>query len=252
MKISVITPSYNQAAFIEQTIKSVLEQDYKDIEFIIIDGGSTDGTIEILKKYDNHIKWVSEKDDGQSDAINKGFKMATGDILCWICSDDYFLPGAFQKIVGFFKNNPEKKWFTGDTIYVDEEDNLIFNFVSKYKRIWWKFPSYNALLILNYIPQQSTFWKKELMEEYGYLDQNSVYQMDYDLWLRFFKKYPPTFVKEKLASYRIHKKSKSGSQYRNMLNSDMQIFDKYSKNKFLKFIKFLHNKLVIFIYDIIK
>ena len=124
MKISIITPSYNQAQFIERTILSVLNQDYKDIEYIIMDGGSTDGTVEILKKYSDHIIWKSEKDNGQSDAINKGLKMATGDIVAYLNSDDTYQPGAFKEVATFFEKNPDKKWVYGKCLIINENHVL--------------------------------------------------------------------------------------------------------------------------------
>ena len=122
MKISIITPSYNQAAFIERTILSVLNQNYFDLEYIIMDGGSTDGTTEILKKYSDKIIWKSEKDSGQSDALNKGLKIATGYIVAYLNSDDTYELGTLKKIAEFFQNNLGKKWVYGKCKIINENE----------------------------------------------------------------------------------------------------------------------------------
>ena len=122
LKFSVITPSFNNAQYIEQTIKSVLEQNYPNFEHIVIDGGSTDGTVEILKKH-SHLKWVSEKDEGQADALNKGFRMATGDIIAWINSDDWYEPNIFGNIAEWFERNPDKNIVMGDCNLIDPARN---------------------------------------------------------------------------------------------------------------------------------
>src|SRR5450759_2806690 len=120
MKISVITPSYNQGQFLEETILSVINQNYPNLEYFIIDGGSTDNSIEIIKKYEKHLTyWVSEKDNGQAHAINKGFKKATGDIVCWINSDDLLIQGAINTISNYFSRNPDVQFINGYTLRID-------------------------------------------------------------------------------------------------------------------------------------
>lgn len=226
MKISIITPSYNQAEYIEKTIESVLSQkrDF-ELEYIVMDGGSTDGTIGILKKYEKRLNWFSEKDKGQSDAVNKGFRRATGDIIGWINSDDLYEPGAFQKVVSFFENNPDKKWVYGRCRIIDEEGREIRRLITLYKNILsWRY-NYGVLLTENYISQMTVFFRREIFDVVGYLDLNERMVMDYDYWLRIGKHYPAGVIHDYLADFRWHNKSKSGTDYR------QQFFDEYRAAK---------------------
>ncbi|MBF0463624.1 MAG: glycosyltransferase [Nitrospirae bacterium] len=206
LKFSVVTVSYNQGKYIEETIVSVLRQDYPDFEHIIIDGGSTDNTLDILRSYP-HLIWVSERDEGQADAINKGFKMATGDVIAWINSDDYHYPGAYHKVAAAFKDNPEASVIYGDCLYYFENSaehyvniNSELDF-EKMLRYW----SHN-------VPpnQPSVFFKRGLLEEFGNIDTSLKYMMDYDLFLRFAQKHKFYYIPETLSVYRFHKESKSG------------------------------------------
>src|SRR5882672_3579012 len=126
--ISIVTPSYNQGSYLEKTILSVLDQEYPNIEYIVIDGGSTDNSVDIIKKYEKHLKyWVSEQDRGQSNAINKGFSHATGDLLAWLNSDDYYMPGALWTLATMAMANPEASAFVGTGRVVDETGNILYD-----------------------------------------------------------------------------------------------------------------------------
>jgi glycosyltransferase involved in cell wall biosynthesis len=201
--VSIITPSYNQEKFIEKTIQSVLSQDYSNIEYIVIDGGSTDGSMEIIKKYEKYLSyWVSETDRGQSDAINKGFKMAKGEILAWLNSDDTYLPGAIKKVVEFFKLHHDVNIVYGMSHYIDETGNIIDNYPTEsfdHKR----FASFN------FISQPSTFFKKNAYYEVGGLDIGMQFAFDYDLWIRLTERFRIEYLTEFLSTYRLHEKSKS-------------------------------------------
>ncbi len=251
-KISIITPSFNQGQFIEQTIQSVLSQNYPNLEYIVMDGGSTDNTLDILKKYEDKLKWFSEKDKGQSDAINKGLKMAYGDIVAWLNSDDYYLPGTLAKVATFFDKNSQAKWVSGDYQIVDEKGKDIHSFVIGYKRLLRLFNSYSTLSFANYIIQPSTFWRRELISEIGYLNEEYRYCMDYDLWLRFMKNYPLHIIPSPLSAFRVHSTSKGGVEYEKQFDEELQIAKKNNTSELLYKLHKIHNDLISFVYSLVK
>jgi glycosyltransferase involved in cell wall biosynthesis len=205
MLVSIITPSYNQANFLEATILSVLEQEDPNIEYIVVDGGSTDGSQEIIRKYSDRLAWwVSEKDAGQTDAINKGFARARGDILAWLNSDDTFNPGAVTTIVKFFQNNPEVGLVYGDANYIDQNGEIVGRFPAAktdYRRLRRGYV---------HIPQQSAFFRADLWRRVGPLDPAFYFAMDYDLWVRLAAVAPLHYLQgEILANFRLHGLSKT-------------------------------------------
>src|SRR5262249_27220870 len=149
--ISIVTPSFNHARFIERTLCSVLGQDGNfDLEYLVIDGGSTDGTLDILKKYQDRLTWTSEPDDGQSDAINKGLHRATGEVVGWLNSDDVLYPGALERVVAVFRDQPSVEWLHGRCEIIDAEDHVIRRWVSAYKDWCCRHYSYSRLLTENF------------------------------------------------------------------------------------------------------
>ncbi len=203
-KISIITPSFNQAQFLERTIQSVITQDYSNYEYIVIDGSSTDESVEIIKKYEDKLTyWVSEKDEGQSYAINKGFRKAKGDILCWINSDDCLKPGALSCVAQQLKNYQDCLWLVGACELIDELGNPID--IRKVNAISLStFASWNT----KWFTQQSTFWTRTLLDKVGQLNESLHYAMDYDLWLRMFTESNPIAISQVLAQYRFHSDAK--------------------------------------------
>jgi glycosyltransferase involved in cell wall biosynthesis len=179
-KISVVTPSFNQGQYIEATIRSVLEQEYPNLEYIIVDGGSTDGTVEIIDKYSEHLAyWVSEADEGQTDALIKGFDRASGDILCWLCSDDLFESKTLHEVAEIFTKHPDWHVVYGDSFWIDADSRPIrFKKEIGFSRFIWMYDH-------NYLPQPSTFWRRGLYEEVGGLNPRWDLTMDADLWIRF-------------------------------------------------------------------
>lgn len=183
-KISIVTPSFNQARYLEETILSVLSQNYPNLEYIIIDGGSTDGSVEIIKKYENNLAfWISEPDHGMYFAVQKGFERCTGEIMAWINSDDKYFTGALSIVAEIFTGFPEVYWLTGNPAFFDEKGRTIF--VNQFRQ-YSKFDFYSQEII--WIPQESTFWRKSLWERSGSkLDLQMKYAADSELWLRFFR-----------------------------------------------------------------
>ncbi len=244
-RISVITPSYNQASFITQTIEFVLSQGYPDLEYIVMDGGSTDGTIEILKKYDDRLQWISEKDRGQSHALNKGLKKATGDIFAFINSDDVYEPGALMKVGKFFANHPQAAWLTGRCPTIDESGREIRPLVTGYKNFWLFFKSYKALLVLDYVSQPATFWRIEVFNKVGGFDETLRYAMDYDFSLRVGQYYKLCALKDVLARFRVHCHSKAGSSPSAQFDADLEIVNRYVRSKTLYRLHALHSAIIV-------
>ena len=202
--VSIITPSYNQAPFLDATIRSVLDQDYPNIEYIIIDGGSTDGSLEIIQKYANRLAfWNFEKDRGQTDAINKGFARATGEIMAWINSDDTYEPGAVREAVEAMQAHPEMGMVYGDTNFTDDHSIVIGRFPAAqtdYLRLRRGYV---------HIPQQAAFFRRDLWLRVGPLDPSFFFAMDYDLWVRLAKLAPLMYIPRVWANFRLHGDSKT-------------------------------------------
>lgn len=207
MKFSIVIPSYNQAEYLERTLLSVINQGV-DTEIIVIDGGSTDNSVEIIKKYEDKIAyWVSEKDRGQSHALNKGFAKATGDIFGWQNSDDIYMPGAFKNVLEVFEKYPDKKIVYGNWYEIDENDNIIDKTYSAPKpRVpHFSYEGFDSNL-------QSMFWKREVMEKFGNFDENLHQLMDTDfLFSVILNQGTDIFVKTDsfLGSFRRHQDQKT-------------------------------------------
>jgi glycosyltransferase involved in cell wall biosynthesis len=202
-KLSIITPSYNQAEYLEQTILSVLQQSYEALEFIIIDGGSTDGSLEIIRKFEKQLAfWVSEKDRGQAHALNKGLERATGELVAYLNSDDLYLPGAFAAVVNYFQDHPECDWLCGDTLMFGEgrENVLIDTNVPR--------SAAHALSWAYTAPQPGMFWKRELLRE-GFAERWR-YCFDHELYVRLLlADHECHHLPVTLAAYRLHPGSKT-------------------------------------------
>lgn len=205
-KISIITPSYNQGKFLEQTIQSVLSQNYPNLEYIIIDGGSSDNSLEIIKKYERYLSyWVCEQDSGQTEAINKGLKRATGDIVAWINSDDLYLPGVFKIVTEHFQKHPQTEMIYGDAEIIDENGTFLFH----KKEI-----SYDKIMGICFgfgliISQPTTFWKRTVFGKIGYLNETLQYDMDGDFWSRMAFQCQIEHIQYLIAQARYHKEAKT-------------------------------------------
>jgi len=232
-KISIITPSYNQAPFIERTIQSVLSQNYPDLEYIVVDGGSTDGTVDILKRYEGRLRWTSEKDKGQTDAINKGIAAATGEIIAYLNSDDVYEPGALRKVADYFMAHPDAQWVTGRCRIIDEHDRETRRWITEYKNFLLRRFSYSLLLVTNPVSQPATFWKRDVVKEIGLFDLNEHYVMDYDYWLRIGKKYPLAVLDDDLAAFRVYTTSKTSSAFLTSFRQEIEAAKRHSSSPVL-------------------
>jgi glycosyltransferase involved in cell wall biosynthesis len=202
--VSIVTPSYMQARFLESTIRSVLEQDYPKIEYIIVDGGSTDASVDIIQRYADRLAWwVSEKDKGQTDAINKGFTHANGDILAWLNSDDTYQPHAITEAVEFLQTHPDAGMVYGDTNFIDENGHTIGRFPAAQTDLRRLRQGYV------HIPQQASFWRANLWKQVGPLDPSFYFAMDYDLWVRLAAITPLQYTPQLWANFRLHTQGKT-------------------------------------------
>lgn len=252
-KISLVTPSLNQGHFIEETIQSVLSQNYPNLEYIVMDGGSTDSTIPILERYSNQLKWVSEKDTGQANAINKGLRMASGEILAYLNADDLLLPGTLSKVAQQFIEQRQTMWVTGKCRIIDEDNREIRKLITAYKNLWLYLSHPSVLLITDYISQPATFWRASITSEMGYLDESLHYVMDYEYWLRLYAKYPPTFIPEYLAAFRIHLQSKTTSTgHKNVfIEEEQTIIQRHTNSRVLMQLHDWHRLLMTSTYAFI-
>ncbi|MFA6540363.1 MAG: glycosyltransferase family 2 protein [Bacteroidota bacterium] len=226
-RFSIITPSFNQGIYIRDTIESILQQDYNNFEHIIVDGGSTDETIAILKEY-KHLKWVSEKDNGQSNAINKGFTMATGDIIGWLNSDDYYEKNIFNKISQHFNQNPACNLLYGDITYVDLNKIALFS-------IKGPIITYEKLLANpDLIRQPSTFWRATLLSRIGNLNENLHLVMDYDYILRILEVTSPWYYNANLSYFRTYRTNKTNSNPRKQAKELFYVMRQHSSHLSVK------------------
>ena len=239
-RISIVTPSFNQAKYLEETILSVLDQGYPNLEYIICDGGSTDGSVEIIRKYADRLAyWCSEKDRGQSHAINKGFERATGDLYAYINSDDYFLPKAFDRVAQAYQEGG--RFIVGWSQYLEPNGDLRPYPVQQHSE-----PS--DWLIKNPIPQQSTFWAASLWKQLGGFREELHYSFDYEYWLRlrFKGNVGPRVVHQCLAVFRLHEASKTMSGESPFAKDDTLLLNEYGS--FLsradrRFVRQMHRRM---------
>jgi glycosyltransferase involved in cell wall biosynthesis len=243
--ISVVIPSYNKVKYVQRTLDSIVSQGYKNYEVIIQDGGSTDGTLEIIKKYatkyKQYIRYESKKDGGQLDAINKGLKKTKGDIVTFINADDEYTNGAFESVVGHYVENPNALWFAGKGIVIDEKNTEIAKIVTWYKDLLLSFNSYNFLLMVNYLMQPSVFLSRKSLKKYGMFIGTKFSVMEYDMWLKIGKDKMPVVINKVLAKFRLESDTKTSTNSEELLREDQKIIENYTKNNIILFLHVLHN-----------
>lgn len=203
-RVSIVMPSLNQGRFITQSIESVLAQDEPNIELIVVDGGSTDETLSILKSFGERVTWISEKDDGQSQAVNKGWRMARGEILGWLNADDLLAPDASRRAVDALEADATLAGVYGDCVYIDEAGAELGKYPAEefdYEKL--------VLRAEDFIPQPGIFLRRAWAERVSMLDENLHYVMDYDLWLRLGMRAPLKYLRGEMARARLHRGAKT-------------------------------------------
>lgn len=211
-RVSVVTPSLNQGRFLEQTIRSVLLQGYPALEYVIIDGGSTDESLAVIRKYEEHLAyWTSEPDRGQSHAVNKGFARTTGQIMCWLNSDDFYLPGALATVAESLADGGGNFAVLGHALKVGADGRLICKLEGRYEDLarllqFWR--GYQ-------MHQSSVFWRREVFEQVGFLDEGQHLIMDFDYWVRIARRFDFTNVDQILSCNNYHERAKTGDDYVN-------------------------------------
>ena len=221
-RISVVTPSFNQGAYLRETLASIGDQRYPDLELIVMDGGSTDESLEVIKSYSGILThWESGPDRGQAHAINNGFAKATGDIVCWLNSDDVFLPGALNAVAHTFNAHPDWEWLSAPSLKFGQSLHEQEGFYElPHDRVGW--------LVHCPISQPSTFWRRSLYERFGGLDESFHFALDYEYWVRFvFGGVPLRFLDRPLSAYRLHDESKTVAQAEMFKSEETKLRDKY-------------------------
>jgi len=228
-KLSIITPSYNQGTYLGETISSVVQQGYPNLEYIIMDGGSTDESLDIIKMHEKDISvWISEPDNGQSHAFNKGLSKSSGDIIGWLNSDDVYYPGALKKVVQVFNEHPEVDVVFGNVNFIDENGKVLH----RTKEITLDLNTY-VFTERCYHANAAGFFRKHCFEKYGLLNEKLVYSMDYELYLRFAFNHCVFFqLNDVLAAYRLHAHSKTYTRFDTMkaeCKASAETYKKYLK-----------------------
>jgi glycosyltransferase involved in cell wall biosynthesis len=206
-RISIVTPSYNQAQFVEETVRSILLQGYPNLEYVVLDGGSTDGSVDVLRRYESAFDyWVSAKDNGQASALAAGFRRATGQILGFVNSDDVLLPGALAAVARHFARHPEAELVVGKSVLYDSDSHIIYV-------VPGLAPSFNSLLFWGSggFNQPASFWKREVLLQVGIFDESFRFSFDYDMYLRLTRRQPAQRINHYLAAFRMHPASKTST-----------------------------------------
>ncbi|MBC8264038.1 MAG: glycosyltransferase [Anaerolineales bacterium] len=221
-RVSIVTPSYNQGQFIEETIRSVLLQGYPDLEYIVIDGGSTDGSIGIIRKYENWLLyWISEPDAGQADAINKGLRLAQGEVLAYLNSDDTYLPGGVRPVMDHFRSDPATGLVYGNCRVIDgwgRDLGLLPGHAFDLRR---------TIERGEFIPQPAAFWRKIAMEKVGMFNEDLHYALDYDFFIRVGQAFPVIYLPHIVACFRVHGTSKTASQSEKLWQEALAVSERY-------------------------
>ncbi len=244
-KISIVIPSYNKADYIRFTLQSIVNQRYPNLEVVIQDGGSTDGTIKIIKefadKYPEIFLWNSKQDKGQVDAINIGLNCASGSIICYINADDVYDKNALIEVGTYFLNNPDTLWLIGYGNIINTQGKVISPVITSYKHFLLKTNNYKLLLVVNYISQPSVFLSAKAYKKFGPFTGTKKYVMEYALWLKLGSYHMPAIIKRNLSSFRLTMENISSTFYSELLSLDYQIASNFTNNYIILVFHRLHN-----------
>lgn len=223
--VTIVTPSFNQGRFIRATIESVLEQDYPALEYIVMDAGSTDETASVVAEYADRLTWISEPDDGQSHAINKGFKMASGEIVSWLNSDDVLVPGAVTKVVDAFTSDPEVVLVYGDAVVIDET-GMPFGSIETHEPDSWALAN-----VADHIVQPASFYRRDALEAVGWVDESLHFAMDWDVLIRLARRGPAIRIPAYLAYGRVYGDAKTFSGGLPRWREIRMVIDRYADSR---------------------
>lgn len=205
-KITLVMPSFNQAAYLRQAIDSVIHQGYPNLEFLVLDGGSTDGTVDIIRRYESQITyWRSHSDAGQAAAIREGFEQSSGEIMCWLNSDDLLAPETLLFVGRYFRQHPDVDFVVGEECLIDDKGQVLRYLDEPYWNLNWQ------LYVRNCIPQAATFWRRSLYERVQGVNPQYRYGMDYDLWFQFLRHTEPHYIKKLFSFQRLHSLTKTST-----------------------------------------
>ncbi|MBT4652026.1 MAG: glycosyltransferase [Candidatus Pacebacteria bacterium] len=264
MEFVIVTPSYNQKKFLKQTLQSIVDQKNVIVHHWVFDGGSDDGSKQLLQNHKKNIYFESKKDNGQSDAINKGIrklknwikkenKNPNEIIFAYLNSDDYYLPNALSTLQKTFQENKNTKWVVGDCMIVNEENKEIQKPIRIYKQFWRFFLSKRVLGVLNPVPQPGVFIKASEILKIGFFNEGLNYVMDYEYWFRIINKIgAPEIISDTVAAFRIHKQSKGTGGFEDQFEEQLKIAKKFIKNPLILKLHKLHNALIVNCYRIVK
>ena len=243
--ISVVIPSFNKAKYIGKTLDSIIKQEYPNLEVIIMDGGSTDGTLKVIEKYAHKypefIKYQSKNDKGQMDAVNKGFNKAKGKILTYINADDIYKAGAFAEIEKMYRLNIDALWFAGRGMVIDGKGDRIAVWPNRYKNILLAINSYPLMLIVNYLMQPSVFITRTAWKRFGPFVGTKKFITEYDLWLKIAEFRMPIVTNKYLSSFRIEPSTITKKFSRLLLQEDEKIVKRHTDSPLIIFLHNLHN-----------
>ncbi len=252
MKITIVTPVLNSARYLRQSVESILAQRGEfELEYIVKDGGSTDGTLELLAEYGDELRVISSADNSLGDAINQGMEAAQGEIAGWVNGDDLLRPGALQQVCRVFQDQPQRDWLTGRCTTIDEAGEEIRRLITFYINLMGGRYSYNRLLTENFINQPATFWRTTLWRDIGGIDTNYRLAFDYKLWLEMGKRSDPLYLPEYLADFRRHAVSLSSRHYHQQFQEELDIGRSFCEDRWLNFLHWLKVKRTVTIYNVI-